>query len=65
MNKLISIKETCQLTSLSRTSVWLKVKMGEFPKPLALGNGIRKAFVASEIDAWIAERVAERDEVAQ
>jgi len=63
MNKLISIKEACQITSLSRTTIWFKAKEGEFPKPISLG-GIRKAFVASEVNDWIAQRVAERDEVA-
>ncbi|MFC3725460.1 helix-turn-helix transcriptional regulator [Neoaquamicrobium sediminum] len=63
-NQLLSIRETCSRTTLSRTTLWQKVKRGEFPKPIGLGDGIRKAFVASEVDAWIAARVAERDEVA-
>jgi len=63
-NQLLSIKETCFRTTLSRTTLWQKVKRGEFPKPIALGEGIRKAFLASEVDAWIAERMAERNEVA-
>jgi prophage regulatory protein len=61
MNKLLSIKEVCQLTSLSRTSIWLKVKSGSFPKPISLGDGVRKAFIASEVEVWIGDRVAERD----
>ena len=63
-NQLLSIRETCSRTTLSRTTLWHKVKRGEFPKPIALGEGIRKAFLASEVDAWIAERMAERNEVA-
>ena len=63
-NQLLSIKDTCSRTTLSRTTLWQKVKRGEFPKPIALGEGIRKAFLASEVEAWIAERMAERDEVA-
>lgn len=59
--QLLSIKETCKLTSLSRTSLWKRVKDGEFPKPIALG-GVRKAFVKSEIEEWIGALVAERDE---
>ena len=61
MHKLISIREACQVTSLSRTSLWHKIKAGKFPKPVALGDGVRKAFLQSEIDAWISERVAQRD----
>lgn len=61
MHKLLSIREVCALTSLSRTSLWKHVRDGHFPKPLPLGNGIRKAFLASEVDDWIAARIAERD----
>ncbi|ORE97474.1 AlpA family phage regulatory protein [Aurantimonas sp. 22II-16-19i] len=61
MDKFISIKSTCERTSLSRTSLWRKVRDGKFPKPVPLGDGIRKAFVESEVTAWIAGRVAERD----
>lgn len=63
MKELISINQACQLTSLSRTTIWYKIKSGEFPKTVYLG-GIRKAFVKSEIEEWIEARVAERDELA-
>lgn len=62
MHNLITIKDTCRRTTWSRTTLWQKVKNGEFPKPVALGVGIRKAFVEKEVDAWIAARVAERDD---
>lgn len=35
-------------------------KAGRFPKRLQLGNR-RVAWVESEIDQWLAERIAERD----
>lgn len=59
--KLISIRETCQRTSLSRTTLWQRVKAGDFPRPVKIGNGIRKAFVESEVEDLIAARIAERD----
>lgn len=61
MDQLLSIRETCARTTLSRTAIWRKVKDGEFPRPVALGGKIRKAFVASEVADWIAGRMAERD----
>ena len=61
MKQLLSIREVCALTSLSRTTLWQKVRNGQFPRPISLGEGIRKAFLAEELDAWIAERAAERD----
>jgi prophage regulatory protein len=36
-------------------------KVGLFPEPVALSNR-RIAFVEAEIDAWIAEKIAARDE---
>ncbi len=63
--RLISIREACRLTSLSRTSLFLKSKSGEFPKPVRLSqDGIRKAFVLTEVEAWIAKKIAARDQEA-
>ena len=62
MQTLISIREACRITSLSRTTLWLKIKNDQFPKHVDLGCQ-RKAFLASEIDQWISERLAERDQV--
>jgi len=63
--RLISIREACQLTSLSRTSLFLKSKAGNFPKPLRLSeDGVRKAFLLSEVEAWIADKIAVRDQEA-
>ncbi len=63
--RLISIREACALTSLSRTSVWLKVKSDAFPKPVILGtDGGRKAFVLAEVEEWIDHQIAQRDRAA-
>ena len=64
MKKLITIREACEITSLSRTTLWSKARCGEFPKPVSLGGG-RKAFLASEVDNWIEDRLVERDCSAQ
>ncbi|MDG4898057.1 AlpA family phage regulatory protein [Mesorhizobium sp. WSM4976] len=56
---LISIKEAARLTSLSRTSINEKRAAGKFPQPVPLGDK-RIAFVKSEVDAWIRERIAAR-----
>lgn len=63
--RLVSIRDACAMTSLSRTSIWLKVKSKSFPQPLKLGaDGSRKAFVASEVEAWIDQQIAARDSEA-
>lgn len=58
--ELLSIRQVAQRLSIGRTSLWQIAKEPDFPRPVRVTAG-RKAFLASEIDAWIAERVAERD----
>lgn len=44
-------------TGLSRSTIYLRVSEGTFPKPIALGPRA-VGWIASEIDEWIAQRVA-------
>lgn len=39
-------------------------KQGKFPRPVHMGTGKvkRRAYRESEINAWIAERISERDD---
>ena len=43
-------------TGLSRSTVYLRMKEGRFPKPVPL-DGSAVAWVESEISQWIADRV--------
>lgn len=36
-NRILRTKEIVKLTGWSRTTIWRKVRSGEFPAPLALG----------------------------
>ena len=58
---LLSQDEVIQAVGLSRQEIWRRRRAGDFPKPVKLGTR-RIAFLKSEIEAWIADRVAERDE---
>ena len=60
--KLIRLPETLAKTGLSRTRLYEAISRGEFPKPVKLGPNARAiAFPESEIDEWIAERIADRE----
>lgn len=63
IKRLVSIREACAITSLSRTTIFHKVKDDpSFPKPVSISDdGIRKAFVSDELDAWIDSRIAARN----
>lgn len=54
--RLLSTKQVCDLTSLSRTSIWRLERQGEFPSARPL-FGKRKAYVEREVREWIAGRV--------
>nr|WP_246812727.1 AlpA family phage regulatory protein [Ensifer sp. ENS07] len=58
---LISMRDVCTLTSLSRTMVNRLRVAGRFPGAVELGER-RVAFVRSEVLAWIEERIAGRAE---
>ena len=45
--------------SLNKATIWRKLKAGEFPRPVKVGN--RLAWVEGEIDEYIAGLVAKRD----
>ncbi|WP_336620601.1 helix-turn-helix transcriptional regulator [Shinella sp. 838] len=56
---LISMRDTCALTSLSRTSIHRLRSEGRFPCPVELGEK-RIAFSRAEVLAWISARLAAR-----
>lgn len=58
---LISIRDTCTLTSLSRATVNKMRARGQFPKAVTLAEK-RIAFVRAEIVAWVEQRIATRDQ---
>jgi prophage regulatory protein len=46
----------------SDTHIWRLIKAGSFPKPVKIGN--RLHWVESEIDQYIADKLAQRDGAA-
>jgi prophage regulatory protein len=44
-------------TGLSRSTIYLRVSQGPFPKPVSLG-GRAVGWVEAEIQSWLAERIA-------
>lgn len=60
--RLIRMKEVIQKTGLSKSSIYDLLARDQLPKPVRLSppGGRSVAFVESEIDTWIAERIAAR-----
>lgn len=61
----LRINQVINTTGLSRSYIYQLSKAGLFPKPVALvPGGTSVAWVASEIEAWVNERIAKRDQDA-
>lgn len=56
---IVSIKDVCEMTSLSRTAVNNRRREGSFPQHVQLGEK-RLGFVRAEVLAWIDARVNAR-----
>jgi len=48
-------------TGLSRSHLYALAKAGQFPKPVKLSER-SSAWVESEVNEWIEDRIAERDQ---
>ncbi len=59
--KFIKLREVMNLTGLGRTSIYNYMAINQFPKTVSLGAR-SVAWIESEIQDWIAEKVAERDD---
>ena len=62
MPRLISKRETAEMLGFHPEHVMRLVRAGRFPQPIKTGSAVNCAvrFVADEVDAWIAERMAAR-----
>jgi prophage regulatory protein len=59
VERLIRIQEVKCLTGLSVATIYRKIAAKQFPSPVALGT-LARAWPLSEVQDWIAERIAER-----
>ena len=61
-NRLIRIRDVMELTGLSRSYVYALAADGRFPRSISLvPGGTSRAWVYSEVQDWLDERIAERD----
>lgn len=58
--RFLRIREVLARTGLSKSTLYDRIRAGTFPKPVRLG-GTLSAWVESEVEAWMATRIAERD----
>jgi prophage regulatory protein len=58
--RLLPAPEVRWRTSLSRATIWRRVRSGEFPAPVRLGPN-RIAWLESDVNAWIQDQLAGGD----
>jgi prophage regulatory protein len=57
--RFIRLREVMHRCSLGKTAIYDRIKKKTFPASIPLGDGPGAvAWLESEVDAWIAERVA-------
>jgi prophage regulatory protein len=61
VNEVLRLPDVKRRTGLSRSSIYLRVSQGDFPRPIPLGERA-VGWLAEEVSAWVSSRVAERDQ---
>ena len=56
LRRFLRLKKVTEQTGYGRTSIYEKVKAGEFPKPYSLGPRA-VGWLAEEVDQWIESRI--------
>lgn len=51
VTKLLSLPAVACLTGMSRSSIYVWMDKGTFPKPLKVGS--RRRWLASDVEAWV------------
>jgi prophage regulatory protein len=54
-DRILTVKETARITSLSRSTLYRLKAERQFPEAIRLGPG-RVGFRASEVEQWLASR---------
>ncbi|GLO60099.1 DNA-binding protein [Vibrio sp. MACH09] len=62
--RFLRLKEVIALTGLGRSSIYKFMEENTFPKTVSLG-GRAVAWVESEIEDWMSERLSKRDNSVQ
>jgi prophage regulatory protein len=57
MHTILRLPAVKTRTGLSRSTIYLRVSQGRFPRPVSLG-GRAVGWVEEEIHSWLAERIA-------
>jgi prophage regulatory protein len=55
---LLRLPQVIAATGVKRSTLYAKMRVGTFPKPIWLGSPHAVAWLQSEVNQWIAETIA-------
>lgn len=58
--RILRMPGVMQRTGLARSTIYLQVREGAFPRPFSLGSPSAVGWLESEVNEWIAQRAAAR-----
>lgn len=56
--RFLRLPEVLARTGLSRSTIYVRLEEGRFPRPVSLG-GRAVGWIEAEVDEWMRERIAE------
>jgi prophage regulatory protein len=56
MLSICRLPKVCRKTGLGKSTIYLRMESGDFPKPIRLGERA-VGWIESEIDEWIQDRI--------
>jgi prophage regulatory protein len=62
--KILRLKEVKTRTGLGRSTIYLRIAQGSFPKSIALGERA-VGWLESDLDEWINERIRQSRQVGR
>lgn len=61
MYKILRLNEVKNVTGLSRSTIYLMIQRGEFPKNIPLNSFRAVGWLESEIQGWIESRILSKE----
>ena len=62
-SRLLRRAEVMARVGMAKSTLYLRISAGKFPKPVHLGSSVR--WVESEIDSWIQDQMEQRDQAGE
>jgi len=61
MQKLLRLPQVIERTSLKRSTIYDLMEKRSFPRPIKISGARQNAWIESEVDDYVAARIAERE----